>query len=527
MIMNDLTENSDEDDVSLAKVQEQCEDLERSWRLYGYAPIVEMCAQQAQFEQRQGDKLEYMQTLPFVNQRLAQWVLADRECSQIGRHRLSPQNFQNIFKKTYDIVHNSAPRYLLQSGGISAMRAMAFQQFEYQTASRFALLRQFYIASQLPRNHKLLTWNSNSSALTGADLVLGSHILAAHVLKNPGKYISALQLQTGIKWFPKEKMISLLHGLAASTSQLRDRFVNDDKKAISVLSAMHSPVFRAKPLFQVSHKQYVTWSPPLLLRSLGNFFLQSIRESGNDQLIAEYGKVFESKYVMSAAMALCKKCIAEATLMTLLQSNEKVVDLALNFDEDIVLVEAKVKEASVGTQSAIEETLIGDRLKGSILKAIEQGMSTASLIRDGRLEALGLSKKANRYLLIISTEQHYMGTGVDIAERTGKARMERLRAQYAPELPIPFENIVLLTADGLDSLVALSERGERDLVSFMKEMRERQLTADPSRRVMVGEEILVLSDQDALPSYLSESKEQWMSNILGTYNRNQSGTDHH
>jgi len=507
----------DEEDPSFEGIQQKIENLRLTWRKYGFGPILWACAQRAQDEQKTTDGLEYLRQLPFVNQRLAQWVLADQDCPEKGRSVLTRSAFEMLFQATHEIVHGFAPTFLVKSRGVGALRAIAFQQFEFQTAPRFDLLRQFFITNQLPPNHRLLSQSIFPNNLSGMDLILGSHLLGVHAINSPGQPLTALGLLARNPWFPKEKLNAIFEILGANQAQLRMRFSADGKKSISVLSAMHRPAFRSKPLFEISKRKYVMWSPKLLLRSLGDVFIQSIRDADDKNLIAEFGRVFETKYVSTAVKSLCHNFVSEADLKKFLQPNERVVDFLLNFGQTIILVESKIKDADEATQSAFEDVQIGDRFKTSIIKAIDQGQSTAKLIRSGRFDGLGINSDPNIFLLIVTTDQHYLGTGVDVAERTGKERIARLVADYGGILPVPLEQIVLLTADGLDFLTTLSQQGETSILKFVEEMRDRELTADPSRRVMVGEQILKISDPYALPSFLQDAENIWMERAMTAY----------
>jgi hypothetical protein len=271
-------------------------------------------------------------------------------------------------------------------------------------------------------------------------------------------------------------------------------------------------------LFKVNRREYIPWSKILLTRAIGNVFLQSVRDSGDQTLIAEYGSVFESKYVAKALETLCAQRVTEATLRPLLDRGEKTVDFVLNFGESIVLVEAKVKTANEATQSALDETRIGDQLKDSIIKAIEQGWSAASLIRSGRFARLGLQSEAKLFLLIVTVDQHYMANGNAIAAQTGQVRIEQLKKSFGNNPAVPLEQIIMLSADGLDALAASVERGKTTVVKFMEEMKERELSLDPTRRQMVGEQLLD-SGGDLLPSYLREADEAWVHDVVNGYGR--------
>jgi hypothetical protein len=503
--------------VTAATLMIEITDLQRQWHRYGFDPIVRLCAEHALEEQKVVDRKDYITKLPFVNQRLAQWVLADPQCPSIGDYRLSYEEFRSLQRATYELVYNKVPVHLMESVGMSAIRAIAFQQFEFQSASRFAIPRQHYIANRLQSNHRLLVGSAFGGDLSRADLMTAGYLLLAWCHENPGKPVTALEVASKHRWFPKAKVIAALAIFGADVGQLRQIFTKDGRKSISIVSSMHRPAFRSRPLFRVAHRKYFAWSNILLTRSIGNVFLQSIRDSGDETLIAEYGRVFESKYVAVALATLCSRRVTEEMLLPFLNPGEKSVDFLLNFGETIVLVEAKVKAADEATQSALDETRIGDQFKNSIIKAIEQGWTTASLIRSGRFANLGIQHDAKLFLLVITVDQHYMSNGVAIAAHTGQIRVEQLKRQFDDEPAVPLEQIVMLSADGLDALAAKVERNETSVVQFMNEMKERELSLDPTRRLMVAELLLDGTRDDALPSYLHESNEAWLREVAERY----------
>lgn len=110
-----------------------------------------------------------------------------------------------------------------------------------------------------------------------------------------------------------------------------------------------------------------------------------------------------------------------------------------------------------------------------------------------------------------------MGNGIQIAEHTGNARMEKLAKQYNGILPLSLKNIVLLTADGLDALVSICERGESTVVEFMREMKKRALTDDRSKVIFTAEQLLKLGQNVPAPSYLKKAESQWMESTQSRY----------
>ena len=58
---------------------------------------------------------------------------------------------------------------------------------------------------------------------------------------------------------------------------------------------------------------------------------------------------------------------------------------------------------------------IGDRLNSSIIKALTQGQATGQQIKNGRFADVGLPESLERFLLIVSSDQHYMGNGLQMS----------------------------------------------------------------------------------------------------------------
>lgn len=505
-----------EEKVGSEEVGDAVSALRFAWRKYGYSQVVQFCIGQAQFENAQKGH-EYLQTLPFVNQRLAQWALADPDCPRRGTHQLTVSTFRTLHKQAYDFVHGLAPQFLLGEIGIPALRAIAFQQFEFQNSSKFSVLRQYYIFGQLPANHKLVRDMLFADGLTFSELIVASYLIASFVTLNLGKPLSALQIQEMYRWFPAQKLRAAIRLFSASTDELRSHFQADPRKKISVLSALHRPAFRMRPLLKVSNSQYAVWSVPLLLAALGTIVYQRLKEAGDGDLVSEYGKVFEKKYVANAVACLSKKVVTEEELSAKAEGG-LVVDFAIYERDSVLLVESKVKDADEATQASLEQSQIGDRFKTSLLKAIEQGFSTAVRVREGKHKESGLQPNADLFLLIITTDQHYLGNGQAVERHGGAERLLQLKKKFGGNYPIALENIVVLSAEGLDLLVTSSEAGLTDAFEFARKMSESEKSPAMNDKVLAGEQLLRLTSDD-LPSYLRQAEQHWMTEILDKYQK--------
>jgi hypothetical protein len=416
-----------------------------------------------------------------------------------------------------DFVQGLAPRHLLAEVGVSALRAIAFQQFEFQRWSRHSILRQYFIFQQLPTNHRLVRANALREEVTFSELVVASYLIGAFVTKNPGKTLSALQVHEGQKWFPKDKLRTVIQLYSATVEELRTTLHQDQRKQISVLSALHRPPFRTSPLLKLKAHQYAVWSTPLLLTALGDVVYQSLKASGRADLIAEYGKVFEQKCVSTAVARLSQHVVSEQELRAA-ALGELVVDFAVFDETAFVLIESKLKDADEATQSSLEPSVIGDRFKSSVVKAIEQGFSTAVRVAKGLHKHSGLEHHAEPFLLIVTTDQHYLVSGRAFERHGGEQRLAQLEAKFGGKFPIPLENIVLLSADGLDRLVASCEAGMTSVFEFVKQVRDIEKSEDMSKKVLASEQLL-RPPEDLLPSYLAEAEQHWIAEILGKYQR--------
>lgn len=322
------TTNLEEGDIKFTDdhVGLQVAELKHVWRRYGYQPIIEHCAEQALQEQLVIGRKEYAMKMPWVNQRLAQWVLADPDCDRVGLRSLSRQDFSHLLQKTHDFVQSTAPTSRIKGQGLSAVRAIAFQQFEFQHHSQFAIDRQYYIFSRLPANHRLRRHCDIALTVDSDDLFVGSLLIGGHVLSNPGKAISTQELLKQAPWFPKDKLTVILNCLSNDVEKMRMRFRVQSYRQISISSALHSSAFADTPFLEMAGRRHIPWSPRLVIRALGDIAYTSLKQSGNLDLLSDYGQVFENKYVAPALKLMCDTIYFEDDLRKKLAKSEMTVD---------------------------------------------------------------------------------------------------------------------------------------------------------------------------------------------------------
>lgn len=138
---------------------------------------------------------------------------------------------------------------------------------------------------------------------------------------------------------------------------------------------------------------------------------------------------------------------------------------------------------------------------------------------NGTLAPLGIDGHLEKFIVIVVPDQHYMGTGEGIASFTGKERVDAIIAKHGGVLPVPLENIILLSADGLDAMVARVERGDFTPLEFLRQFREKQ--KDVKTRVMVPEQAVLDGIDPPLPSYLMQADEEWQRLAVATYDTGQ------
>ncbi len=202
---------------------------------------------------------------------------------------------------------------------------------------------------------------------------------------------------------------------------------------------------------------------------------------------------------MPAIKCFTNKIITEKELKSELGENASVVDFILPFDDGTVMVESKVRDVNEKNQYG---DFIGDDLKKTQIHAIKQGLSTVSHICQGKLEKFSLNKNKNFFLIIVMPHQHYMGSGTDIYNLTGKKRIAEIQAKY-PNSPLPLSNVISLTADGLDSLVVHVESRQLNVLEFLNKFK----AAREKENALIPEQLLnPLLDESEItfPSYYNE-----------------------
>lgn len=396
-----LTENGNNNrqrpPVTRAQADAEIEALQNDWRKCGYIPILQRAAKHAQWERAQtnpDDPKVYARTLPWITQRLVQWSIADPGCDAWGLHRLSDAAWKRLWEGVNHFVQSTSSRYALQRLGVPALRAIAFLQFMHQEVQPIGILRQYAMLSSLPADHPVLRAIQTRVQLTPLDIYVASYLVLAGILKENSHGFTLDEVDT--LRFPRAKLIRFLNALSRSDESLKAD-LRRGRYEISLRTALQQSFFRKRPIYRESNR-YLVWGNALAIHALREFAYDRLCESEDETVLSSYGKVFEN-YVDKPLTSICPPKAREGDLLPYLAGGEKSVDFILDIGEALVLVESKATPADEATQVAHDLTFIGDRLKGSILAAVEQGQQIASLVSAGRFESLGIIPRAEVYLL--------------------------------------------------------------------------------------------------------------------------------
>lgn len=492
----------------------EIEALRDRWRQYGYLPLLELAVSRSAFEleRRNPERpLEYLQTLPWVNQRLIQWVLADPGCAPYGIFSVRRDGYDRLLREADHLIQSTASRYLLQRTGIAALRAIAFLQFVHQEAFPYGPYRDFCILNDLSPDSSIRRVLAASFRMEPVDLIAAS-LNVTHALDERGMN-SFTASEIALAGMPLAKLLAFLRGLSLDSGGLRSR-LKSRKFEISLESAMQQSVFREVPLLQIG-RRFHFWGHALALNGINHWLYERLRDTGRAELRAEYGQAFE-RYVRKALTHMPIRIVAEEDVRATGIDSDRMTDFIIPGREATIFVESKVRAPDGATQVALDLGRIGDRLDTSIIHAISQGQSAARLAIAGRLAALGVAPESEPYLIIVGPFQHYMGSGLHIERATGGERIERLRALYGGRLPIPLENVVMLTADGLDAICAASQVNGKAIFELVKRMRD-SVTGPPGDQVMVPEQLILRLGPVVMPPHLIEARDVAFDQVRDAY----------
>jgi hypothetical protein len=252
--------------------------------------------------------------------------------------------------------------------------------------------------------------------------------------------------------YPPGTVDAFLSTLSLNIRAARDFLKN--KKGVSPPSRFYEhyeePVLKRYPLLREGDG-FIPYSRHLLYYSLQTFVYDILKAADPEGFMNKYGPAFQ-KYVQKGLDYTVWNYLTEADLRKFLSTDEKLVDFVIFEPHTNIFIEAKGVEIADLGKVTHKPDVVRDKIKSSIIKAVEQAYSTANqMARLGKSSDWGMSNK-DTYLVVVTFKDPYMGNGRYLYECVARETLDKIMAKYEKEW-IPVEHMYFLSIDDFDCIV--------------------------------------------------------------------------
>ena len=193
------------------------------------------------------------------------------------------------------------------------------------------------------------------------------------------------------------------------------------------------------------------------------------------------------------------------------QVQRKAVDYVIIEENANIFIDAKAVEMAYKGKVAYSSEIIKDKVKVSVLKAIEQAHDVLDQIHTKNLNDENLVTKENNYLIVITYKEFYLSRGMSFYNNVAKDKIDNIYSNYAESGIIPPENMFFVTIQEFEMLME-HVRSKEILISDCFE-RVKKDDVDPHTSKFVFTQHLWGWNANDPPSFLIDKVNDTLSKL--------------
>ena len=479
--------------------------IRNKFRKYNSLSVLSKCIEYLHHPTK--DKLEDLQKHPWFVMLLMKWVLIDERFDTQRKKQIDNKTTYDLIQSVFDLsivarLPNDFDHHTL------FMRGMAYQQFMYQEGFSFSnFARQQLLFSDLPSNNYIQrTFTGLIGLNTGRFLELCLALLT--------RFISTNEREISHKWFSTleheysyDEVSKCLNALSLPVLSIRKKLRgNDSGKRMSEEFYEQSPFVRF-PLIR-NGNDCICIDYNILFRCLEHFVYDLLREADAQGFMLKYGKLFE-QYVGRIINHTGCFCISEKDIKKHSRIPSKVVDYIIVEENANIFIDAKAVEMAYKGKASHSAKIIRDKVKVSVLKAIEQALEVLNQIHTKNLDHDQLVPKEHNYLIVVTYKELYLGRGMSFYNNVSKDKIEQLYSNYNESGKIPPENMFFVTIQEFELLMEYVRSNKTKISECFERVKKDD--ADPHKSKFVFTQHLWEWKASDPPSFLMDKANETFS----------------
>jgi hypothetical protein len=306
-------------------------------------------------------------------------------------------------------------------------------------------------------------------------------------------------------YYTADEIEALLRALSINLSNLRQKLLNLEGGGRRSSEFYEQTPFLRFPLLKVD-SQYLCVYPNVLFRALEHFIYDVLRLWDSSKFMAKFGEVFEG-YVGKGLIYAKVPHANEAVLKRELGGTGSVIDFLCHDTGSNILIDAKAVEMAYEGKVTHLPEIVRDRVKTSIIKAIEQAFDVLRRLQITNSKNPVIRHRNTNYLLVVTFKELYLGNCRNFYDAIAKDNLDEISEKYRGSPQIPLENMYFITVEEFDCLMEILRSGNTSFEGALAKAKE----SDSDMRSRKFDFILHLSSWDnklKAPQYIQDEQER-------------------
>lgn len=319
------------------------------------------------------------------------------------------------------------------------------------------------------------------------------------------------------------KIITVINLISISTEQYLAMLKESKNYVLSRSRYYCDPVQLKSPIMLLKDTMNVIHDS-ILHKGVAVFLISYLKDKYKDNFKMKFGKAFE-RYVGQILENSRIEHITEDDIKKIYVENDiepstKVPDFCVKEGGASIFIESKAKEPNVVLDFAESKILIRQRLKGSILRGIEQCLECFK-----NLQAIN-QEHSEGFIIVITYKDFQLSTGAAIKRYVDDKFFEELKAKY--DGIIPEENIHFISIEDFEGVMTFVKKEGVSLKEFLKFCSDSN-SRPSSERFNIRQHIVEFSKRNKFEyqsplgsELLYDARDTLMDNLEETLSKNNS-----
>lgn len=456
---------------------------------------------------------------PWLVLLLIKWVLIDKQFSTTGKKNLT----QNGLNKILQMMHDLGAKIRMPSEyshHTLFFRNMAYQQFLYQHQLNLACFaRQQILFGEVGDNHFFKQKFIEKANLSIDHFLELGLVLLCHYIIDKKPNVNSRWFDSIKSHYSSAEVSSLLELLSIDLNELRNSLIKSTGNKRASHEYYEQTPFLNFPLINLGDN-YLCVYPNILFRAIEHFIYDSLRLWDSTKFMAKFGEIFE-RYVERGLSYSGVPYVSEKTLAKELDGDGNVVDFLVNEGDTNIFIDAKAVEMAHQGKVTHLANIVKDRVKTSIIKAIEQSYDVLRRLQTTDSSVPIIKHRNNNYLLVVTFKELYLGNGQIFFDAVAEEKILKLCENFKDSPQIPLENMYFITIDEFDYFVSLIREGKITFDSGLSKAKEAD--REPMTRKFDFSLHLRSWDNDLKPPIYVQDRSEALFSKIETILRNNEG----